>query len=134
MTNYEFYKDELINLLAFGYKFAIKQGKLVDCGKTRCCDCEFSNAFTCNDARGKWLNAEYVEQHKLTLGEWYYCKALRPESVISRNMYGDIIITSDGYYATPNLTVFNNVNFPFIKVEKKWKVEDILKLEVIEDA
>jgi hypothetical protein len=136
MTNYEKFKETIVDLLTTtGGGLAVVNGEPRTCVTTSCKTCDFhtSGEYQCKSKRIGWLDAEYFEKPKLTKAERYYCKALRPESVINRNMYGEIIITSDGYYAVPNLTVFNDVRFSFIKGYNGWKVEDLLKLEVIDD-
>lgn len=57
MTNYDFYKDTLLN-----GDFGVIEGKPIAClGTTPCADCLFDTFHSCADARWEWLKAEYKE-------------------------------------------------------------------------
>lgn len=57
MTNFEFYKDEIVDI-----NFAVVNGTIKNghCN-TSCASCSFANYQSCADARWKWLKTEYKE-------------------------------------------------------------------------
>lgn len=63
ITNKEYYKEELLDFLINGNRFALQKEthELASCEKTRCTKCCFFANGSCADNRRKWLNEEYVE-------------------------------------------------------------------------
>lgn len=143
MTNYEKYREELIEILTNGKgnSLAVVKGRPAECGEVVCEECEFYNrrTRTCqyeyqNTAKS-WLNAEYVDPPKLTPGERHYCKALPQEALVSRVTDSNFIkITTPDGMAIPDLTIFNGVSFSFVKADEVWRVGDLLKLEVLDET
>ena len=56
MTNYEFYKGELIKILS--RNIAVKEGKPHYCPSIPCCECEF-HMNKCIDKATTWLDSEH---------------------------------------------------------------------------
>lgn len=155
MTNGEFYLDEIVRIAVYDdnkLAVSLKDGKPVACHSIECSDCTFSYGNTCNYCslnRQIWLKAEHVEQPKLTKAERAFCESLKcTQFYVARDENGglyvyelkptkqsyDWSITNNCYYWTINRGLFN-VPFDFIKWSdsEPWKVEDLLKLEVIDD-
>ena len=143
-TNFEFYKDEIWKLTREGKRPARVNGELVDCSFIDCDECEFREfEFSCGATMLNWLYAEHIEKPKLTKRERMFCEVVQT-GWIARNPNGlfwfrdepkravSIIWNSDKY---KNISDFE-IGFEFIKCadEKHWAVEDLLKLEVMEDA
>lgn len=64
MTNFEKYKDDLLDLIKGRHllTIALKDGKLSRCGLVDCVDCEFHRG-SCGENLIKWL-AEEAEEAK----------------------------------------------------------------------
>ena len=61
MLNKEKYADELWKFVCEEDSFAItKDGELKNCIGLKCAECAFENIPSCNEARMKWLEQEYV--------------------------------------------------------------------------
>lgn len=69
MTNLEFYKDELIDILA-EHTSVDRNGKPHTCDSVGCLDCAFSKKKNCQKATKEWLLVEHKE--KIKLKQWEY--------------------------------------------------------------
>lgn len=75
MTNFEKYKDELINVLM--EKMAVgEDGKIRDCDDTSCRCCIFNEKGNCRTAIKDWLCEEHKEPIKLKRWEYDLLKYL----------------------------------------------------------
>jgi hypothetical protein len=150
MTNYEYFKDEIIELLVSGREMAVEDDKPIACKDTSCCRCDLYGKnpplISCEPAVKAWLNAEHIEKPKLTKKERMFCElygigwiAMDADGTIwwhnnkpSNN--GCAWISSGRSYA--NISTLPDINFSFITWddEEPWSVEDLLKLEVEEEG
>ena len=90
MTNLEFYKDKLIDVLA-EHTSVDRNGKPHTCDSGRCLDCAFSEENSCKKAIKEWLLAEHKE--KVKLKQWEY--DLINEYVISKqDTFDDFAVLS----------------------------------------
>ena len=90
MTNLEFYKDKLIDVLA-EHTSVDKNGKPHTCDSVFCLDCAFSEENNCKKATKEWLLAEHKE--KVKLKQWEY--DLINEYVISKqDTFDDFAVLS----------------------------------------
>lgn len=144
-TNFEFYKDEILEVLDDCWGFGIENGKISKCGTTNCNRCDFSKEVSnvaCNKARFEWLYAEHVDQPKLTKRERAFCEAVqtgwiaRDENELlwlfgdsSNIVKDDCEWISDSYFYQIKGELFNFIKW---EDEKPWAVKDLLKLDVIE--
>lgn len=151
MTNYKKYREEIIEILSKSQKLAIVNNKPAACGEgIQCRLCDLSD-----DGEGctagklavglkAWLNAEYVEPQKLTKAERAFCESLVPGCYIARDSSGSLYVYTEKpvkcgiSWSLPCCTSIGaiyNVSFPFVKWEDEqpWKVEDLLKLEVLDE-
>lgn len=148
MTNYEFYKEEILQMCREGdgvRVFALANpNKLYKHNGNPCCSCSCELL--------EWLYAEHVEKPKLTKQERKFCELLedkdcwfvrdsdetlclfvdKPYKEDGEDMWwadktGAAIMTGD------DLSIFE-VKMTFIKWEDEepWSVEELLKLEVEE--
>lgn len=68
-TNYEHYKDEIIE--NSGFQFSLVDGKPHQCSDVRCLDCGFSTGHGCSENIKKWLKKPYEKQtYKLSRFEY----------------------------------------------------------------
>lgn len=152
MTNFEFYKDIMQDIGSI--KFAVKlDGEIESCYQTKCTQCKFFNDRACSEQQLEFLYAEHKEQPKLTKRERAFCEFVETGYIARDSESWD----NDLYYYVnkPNrkseswdyigsdLISFNDMNqikqisemFTFItwEDEEPWSIEDLLKLEVIEE-
>lgn len=140
MTNYEKYKDQIIELMAKGHRIGLLNGKIVNCDSIHCDHCGFNEIRNCYNARRDWLNAEYIEKPVLTQREWHLCKAIET-GWIARDESGKLYrfeekpSKNDEIWFHRGIVLLLRVipnGFAFIKWqdEEPWSIEDLLKLEV----
>lgn len=73
-TNYEHYKDEIIENC--GFTFALVDGKPHKCSDVNCCDCGFSTGHGCGEKIKEWLKSPYKKPiYKLSQFEYDLIKA-----------------------------------------------------------
>ncbi len=140
MTNYEKYKNQIIELTARGNCIGLLNGKIANCNSIHCVHCGFDKMEDCYNARRDWLNAEYIEKPKLTQREWHLCKAIET-GWIARNESGLLYrfeekpSKSGEIWFHPGIMLSLRIVpdcFEFIQWqdEEPWSIEDLLKLEV----
>lgn len=150
MTNFEFYKDKIMKIGTVDIAVD-NEGNVYQCCDIDCSDCLFDCYGSCEKKQMEFLYAEHKEVPKLTKKERLLCEILET-GYIARdgNLFDDYIY----YYPTlperkndhwedvdesyVDLELFERKipnPFSFIKWEDEepWKVEDLLKLEVIEE-
>lgn len=148
-TNFEFYRDDLSNVLAQreGRCVVMEVDDIMKRGFHRFC--KGSDCGECWRELFKYLAEEHIEQPKLTKRERAFCEAAQT-GWIARDIGGGIRWFScepikderKKMWSTSGRSCFSSgilqmwVEFDFIhwKDEKPWAVEDLLKLEVQEDA
>lgn len=152
MTNFEYYKEQLLSLANNGLSVGLIDDNPVPCRDIILCrDCQFRQGdIGCSSDRMKWLYAEHVEKPKLTKQEKAFLEVCRPDCYIARDDNGSLYVyvepphkaktswivysrfSGTSLSAVSVYSNLNNGNFSFIKWEDKepWKVEDLLKLEV----
>lgn len=151
MTNFEFYKDKILEIGTVDDIALTDDGELHNCSHMSfCSDCEFDKG-DCEIVKTKWLYMEHVEKPKppkLTKKERTFCE-LFEKGYLARDNDGDDLYLFknkphkreyfwdvDGYDFI-NLYEFKDIatlKFDFIKWEDEepWSVEELLKLEVEE--
>lgn len=68
-TNYEHFKDEIIENT--GFQFALADGKPSKCSGVRCLDCGFSTGHGCTEKVKEWLKSPHKNQtYKLSQFEY----------------------------------------------------------------
>lgn len=144
MTNFEYYKKEILEITNKGCDVAVINNKPVSCESLEyCTECQLKQHENCKSTLTKWFCAEHIEQPKLTKKERQFCELVET-GWFARCKNGDLCIYSEkptkltncwfsNYKTYSNITLFN-LPFPFIKWEDEepWSVEDLLKLEVEE--
>lgn len=139
MTNFEKYKDEILDLSERDWIRVTKDRKVVSCS-SKCEDCIFyyNNVGGCRNAFLKWL---YVEaKPTLTAKERAFC-VIVSEGYIARDKDGELYIYAneppkrkEQWCSDVDFIPLNNEYFSFIiwEDEKPWSIEELLKLEVEE--
>lgn len=144
-TNFEYYKDKILEAVEHGGPLAVKDNKPVSCRGMKCNECDFESTYgECNPKRFRWLYAEHIEPPKLTKRERAFCEAVQmgwiARDADDRVHWYDVEPTKTAWEWQYNSGQLVNLNpfhiFDFVewKDEKPWAVEDLLKLEVIEEV
>ena len=141
MTNFEFYKEDILKIAAENSSVALINGNLASCSHVSCRICDFSDE--CHKKMFAWLYAEHIEKTTLNKYERALCEALQT-GWIARDKDGGVY----GYKKKPaksndrwegkwigfsQLMMYNSeIKFDIIKWEDKepWSIEELLKLEV----
>lgn len=159
MTNFEYYKDEILEITNKGNAFGLYKSKPISCIDVKCVNCDFSSSKKhnnpCSVNRMKWLYEEYVKppkQPKLTKKERQLCELVetgwitrdesgclnyyikKPEKR-DQYKYGYWVVNSDDDKKyNNNISSCLNTPFSFITWDdaEPWSIEDLLKLEVEE--
>lgn len=147
-TNYEYFKDEIIDIISEGNSLGVLDGRPRKCKDMYCSNCEINDASrgTCRRLCKVWLNAEHIEKPKLTKKERMFCELVEA-GWIARDRDGELV----HYRSKPDRGISCWMNggkllcvgrhFPTIKNEfsfitwddkEPWSVGELLKLEVLE--
>ena len=150
MKNKEKYAKEIVELACDGNRIAIvrQTGEFRSCYEMPCRECLFhsSNEEQCKAKVREWAESEYVERPVISkrdrafldyLGEnakWLTRESGSGISVWLTKPKKDKSISAwtDGMY---NCLSELNIDFPMVKFEDEepWLIEDLKKLEVVED-
>ena len=148
MTNLEKYVNTIINIrnqdsTDVAFAMDIKTGALRRCSEVGCECCKF-NWRRCEVNIVRWLFEEYQEPSpKLTKKERVFCETIKGEisAYIARDKDRTLCIY-DGYpyqdisnWITNRWIEIDTNLFQFITWEsgKAWSIEDLLKLEVVDE-
>ncbi len=148
MTNAEFFKKEIFDIVYDGYGIGIDRvtNKPEACELLDCNNC--SLAGRCSEGLREWCHSEYIDKSKLTKNEKKFLDILnRDFKYLARNKDGkiyafssekpqkdDLIDVWHGMHAHRiDLEMFN-ILFFMIKWEDEdpWLIDDLRKLEVYE--
>ena len=142
-TNFEFYKDEIMEIVEQKKGIAVVNNRPIICDKTLCNICELKCAF-CEWRFIQWLLKEYIEPPKLTKRERAFCEAVqtgtiardKDEKIYWCNGSQDKLTSTwdSGGSDSVDITDFHLFSFIKWEDEKHWAVEDLLKLEVMEEV
>lgn len=61
MLNREKYAKEILDVACSGHCIAKIDGKITECSKTSCAECDFGGSFICQKKVVEWANSEYIE-------------------------------------------------------------------------
>lgn len=149
MKNKEKYAKEIVELACDGNRIAIvrQTGEIRSCYGMPCRECLFhSNTERCKEKAREWAESEYVERPVISkrdrafleyLGEnvkWMTKESGNEISVWLTKPEKDKSISAwtNGMY---NCLSELNIDFPMVKLSdsKPWLIEDLKKLEVVEN-
>ena len=145
MTNFEYYKEEILAITSRDEKFGLVNNKVQACYQTNCSECLFKDGDTgyCQKKLYNWLYEEHKEQPKLTKKERQFCELLET-GWITRDKDGELHHHKHFPHKSQNLWCNKNypryyMNYYFLKFSfitwddsEPWSIEDLLKLEVEE--
>ncbi len=153
MTNREFYKEQILDIVCDGDSFAFNECKneIMTCRGRHCKYCKFAREYplreSCKECLREWCDQEYVEKPKLTENDKKFLDILSSDyEYIARDKDGKLYIYC-GEKPTKNiqlniwkgkslsfriyLSVFK-ITLTMVKWEDKepWLIEDLRSLEV----
>lgn len=148
MKNKEKYAKEIVELACNGRNVAVckSTGKPIDCIDIVCSKCSFAVG-SCTESRKEWAESEYIEKPVISKRDRLFLDYIKNNFVyIARNENGKLF----AYEAQPrkektywkctcgNCLLLNrqlNIDFPMVKWEDEepWIIEDLKKLEVVEE-
>lgn len=149
MKNKERYAKEIVQIVCDGSCVAVDKatGNPVSCNNIVCIDCTLSNKGGCKIALKEWAESEYIEKPVISKKDKVFLEYVKEEyKCIARNKNGELFL----YRLTPYkeegvmnwigrncscLHLKYNVDLPMVKWsdEEPWLIEDLKKLEVVEN-
>lgn len=107
MTNFEKYKDEILEVLKTTNRLAvIKDNKIVPCFGTPCDECIlYSKDKACRLDWEQWANSEYIEPKVFTNAEKAIIKSCKNIKYVARDGSGDL------YFYTSKPKFYTNSGF-----------------------
>lgn len=147
MKNKEKYAKEIMEIACSGDSISIikKSGRIVPCNSAICSLCLF-RGYDCKENAREWAESEYVERPVISKRDRAFLEYLGEElKYIVRSKSANLIAyqnsaekREDGWVidsgAIKSLQKLN-IDFPMVKWEddKPWLIEDLKKLEVVEE-
>ena len=150
MKNKEKYASKIIELACDGNSIAVdkRTGKIDLCDDVLCSNCLFDDNHNCDKVRREWAESEYIEKPVISKRDREFLKLFNDKcKYIARDSNGEL----HGYELTAmkdekveiwnttaeyvNIDYFFAVDLPMVKWEddEPWLIEDLKKLEVVED-
>lgn len=112
-TNYEHYKDEIIE--DSGFILALVNGKPCKCSSVNCSDCGFSTGHGCGEKIKEWLKSPY-EKTKYKLSKFEYDLIQTYSDCMDECKFGDFM----------QLNKLKNMGY-FSCIDSSIKISDILE-------
>lgn len=148
MKNKERYAKEIVEIACSGDTIAVtKEGEhVVRCSGTACSECLFVRC-NCENEMKEWAEQEYIEKPVISKRDRAFLECIgKGIKYITRDMNGGLFIYiikphklidcwgSCGVEPNKSLEFFK-VNLPMVKWSDKepWLIEDLKKLEVVEE-
>lgn len=96
MTNFEKYKDEILEVLKTTNKLAItKDNKIAPCFGTPCDECKLSVPKPCRIVWKEWANSEYIEPKVFTEKEKAFFRVCEKLKYAARDSNGNLYFYTD---------------------------------------
>lgn len=149
MKNKEKYAKEIVELACDGNGIAVDKhsGTICSCNYISCSNCLFDDSKDCIERRKDWAESEYIEKPVISKRDRAFLECIREEyKFVARDENGKLfvyktqprkmetrwVLNCDGYLY---LNRYFNVDFPMVKWsnEEPWLIEDLKKLEVVEE-
>ena len=151
VTNFEYFKDEIIDILSVPHhtasSLAVVDGGPKRCSEVDCTKCDLNYSIdgetNCTKKRKAWLNAEHIEKPKLTKKERMFCELVETgwiardkDDKLYHHKSKPIKGTYDWFGGAFDICISNTtisdckISFITWDDEEPWSVEELLKLEV----
>lgn len=130
MTNFEYWKDRILEIVKRDAGLALNNGNPTECHHISCENCNFhSKTHICNIKRFEWFYSEHEDKPKLTMVERIFCEAIDfPEYKEITRANGYLFI---GRKVKLEISI-KPCMLKFIEEGKSWSVSELLQLEVDE--
>lgn len=153
MKNKEKYAKEIVDAVTsggYGFGFNKYSEEIKRCNEVSCDEClfgELSGTYECNKVKREWAESEYIEKPVISKMDRAFLEYVGIRiNYITRDMDGGLFIyiskphklidcwESSGCESDKSLKFFK-LDFPMIKWSdsEPWLIEDLKKLEVVED-
>lgn len=149
MKNKEKYAKEIMDIACSGNRIAVMKGsgRIVPCDGVLCSVCSFCSSIDCRKNIKDWSESEYVEKPVISERDRMFLDYIDKKfNYIVRTSTGDIRLFTvkprksqyewrSDYPSFTSLLDSLNIDLPMIKWsdEKPWLIEDLKKLEVVEE-
>ena len=151
MKNKEKYAKEIMEIACSGKCFGMDKNtsEIVPCSCIRCRDCVFNcesdgaEDIDCSETRREWAESEYVKKTVISKKDMEFLNYLIDYKYMARNKngilhaYTTIPIKSSNWWgsAVDKSLERLDVCFPMVKWSdsEPWKIDDLKKLEVVEN-
>jgi len=141
MKNKEKFAKEIVELACNGEGIAVNKhsGMVFPCNNIPCSNCLFDKDYYCEEERKKWAESEYIEKSVIVISkrDRVFLEYLGEEfKYIVRYKDGTLFAYKDGLTNWFGLNHRFDVDFPMVKWEGNeeiWLIEDLKKLEVVEE-
>lgn len=141
-TNFEFYKDKILEIVNKDDDFGVVNGEVGGCRASKCDKCLFyiCDGLCSSVSKIQWLYAEHIEAPKLTKRERAFCDAVQTGWMVRDGKYlywhivqpikdGDAFVFPLSKDGVPMVIKTKGITFDVIKNKEMMAVEDLLKLE-----
>lgn len=148
MKNKEKYAKEIVEIACNGSSVAVtkEDGRVVQCcGNIACSECLFES-YNCRNEIKEWAESEYIEKPKISKKDKVFLDYLKEYKCVARDGDGKLYAYTfipkkilgcaswgvDG--DSKNISKLS-IDFPMVKWkdEEPWFIEDLKKLEVVEE-
>ena len=149
MKNKEKYAKEIMDIACSGNRIAVikEKGYIVPCSCVLCSVCSFCGSIDCRKNIKDWLESEYIEKLVISKRDRMFLDYIDKKfNYIVRTSTGDIRLFAvkprkgqyewrSDYPSFTSLLDSLNIDLPMIKWsdDKPWLIEDLKKLEVVEE-
>lgn len=149
MKNKEKCAMEIAEIACDGKSIAVdkRTGKVDSCDCITCGNCLFDGKHGCHSRRREWAESEYVELPVISKRDKAFLEYLREEYKYIARDKNDILCAYEtesfkkgAYWYWGNGSYFRlnthfDIDFPMVKWsdEKPWLIDDLKKLEVVEE-
>lgn len=150
MKNKEKFEKEIVEIACGGNDVAVRKstGKPIDCCDIECGECSLLGDKSCTKLRREWAESEYAEKLVISKMDRSFLDYLRDRwkymardnisntvyaftEIPEKRKFGHFAYTGEAKRISSNF----NVVFPMVKWsdEEPWLIEDLKKLEVVEE-
>ena len=149
MKNRDKYAEELLNVACASEKIAIDKRtmQIRSCAWFECVHCLLNEGDDCGAKLAEWAESEYIEPAKISKKDRAFLDYLKEEyKFITRDKNGMLFVYEaqprklEKYWYLSNCGCLGlnrclNVDFPMVKWsdDEPWKIEDLKKLEVVDE-
>lgn len=145
MKNRDKYAEKLLNVACAGKRIAIDKQtmQIIGCEVFPCGLCLFGDCDGCSKKLAEWAESEYIKPVKISKKDRAFLDYLKDYKYMARDCDGELY----AYITKPKKGIRNwadarfkslaglDIDFPMVKWSdsEPWKIEDLKKLEVVDE-